>query len=66
MELPYAEIKIIIIMPRSKIRVVNDRQILKVLIKGIKWMDMFTTPMTTTARTFILQKNPISTFCDNF
>ena len=27
---------------------------------------MLTTPMTTTARTFVLQKSPISTFCYNF
>ena len=57
------------IIPRSKIMVVNDcqnGQNLKVFFQGIEWMDMLTTPMTTTARTFVLQKDQISTFCDNF
>ena len=46
-------------MPRSKIRVENGCQNwsnLTVFFEGIKWMDMLTTPMTPTARTFVLQK----------
>ena len=30
------------------------------------YVNYTTTPMTTSARTFVIQKNPISTFCDNF
>ena len=58
-----------VFMPRSKIRVVKDCQSwqnLNVFFEGTKWMDILTTPMTTSARTFVLQKNPFSTFCDNF
>ena len=36
---------------------------LKVFFEGIKWIDMLTTPLTTTARTLVLKKNPISTLC---
>ena len=47
-------------MPRSKIRVVKDCQSwqnLNVFFESTKWMDTLTTPMTTSARTFVVQKN---------
>ena len=52
-------------MPRPKIRVVRDCQNwpnLKGVFEGIKWMDILTTPMTTSARTFVFQKIPFEHF----